>query len=210
MSGLNPFSYIDFARVQLKIENLKNEAPELSAAELAQKLIRTSSFKCSLLGVVVALPALIPGLGTAVAFIGGIIVDITVMSYLLANLILEIAAIYNRNLEVNDTLREAVWVFAMAVGSDAVGRKLSRTLVARLSSASYTNYLRKLMWLLGARITRKSVFMRIIPLLGALIAGVVNYTSSNLIGKRALNYYQNNSFDSWNGTTIEAEFKVVD
>ncbi|ACV61993.1 hypothetical protein Dtox_1107 [Desulfofarcimen acetoxidans DSM 771] len=98
----------------------------------------------------------------------------------------------------------------MAAGSDVMGRKLSRTLVARLSGAPYANYLRKLMWLLGIGIARKSVFVRIIPLLGALIAGVVNYTGSNLIGKRALKYYQNNSFDSWNVTTIEAEYKVVD
>ena len=210
MINMNPFSYIDYTKVRLKIEKLRKENPTLDSAELAQILIRSNSHKCAALGVTVALPALVPGFGTALAFIGGVIVDITVLGYLLSNLILEIAALYNRNLEVKDTLREAVWVFIMAIGSDVVGRGLSKTVVAHLSAGSYVSLLRKLFWLLGTKVTRKSVFSRIIPLIGAVVAGVVNYMTAGIIGRRALKYYQDNSVDSWRGETLDVEYEVVD
>ena len=210
MIGMNPFSYIDYKKVQLKTEKLKKDNPTLTSAELAQKLIRSSSYKCAALGVTVALPAIVPGFGTALAFIGGIVLDITVLGYLLSNLILEIASVYNRNLEAKDTLREAIWVFTMAIGSDIVGRGLSKTVVARLSAGSYITLLRKLLWILGTKVTRKSVFSRVIPLIGSVVAGVVNYTTAGLIGRRALKYYQENSVDSWDGVTLDAEYKIVD
>ena len=210
MIGMNPFSYIDYAKVRLKTEKLKKDNPTLNSAELAQILIRRNAYKCAALGVTVALPAIVPGFGTALAFIGGIVIDITVLGYLLCNLILEISALYNRNLETKDTIREAVWVFSMAIGSDIVGRGLSKTVVARLSAGTYVSLMRRLFWMLGTKVTRKSVFSRVIPLIGSVVAGVVNYTTAGLIGRRALKYYQDNSVDSWDGVTLDAEYKVVD
>ncbi|WP_066634908.1 hypothetical protein [Desulfolucanica intricata] len=208
MFRTNPFSYINLKKIENKIVKLKKRNDSLALEEMAQILIRSKAYKCFILGFIVSLPALVPGLGTVFALLGGIVVDIMVLGYLFTELILEIAALYNRNLDTKDTVREAVWVFISAVGSDIVGRGLNKSVVFSMSAASYLKLVRQLFWTLGTRVTGKSIFTRVIPLFGALISGTVNYTTARLIGNRVLKYYQSNYIDNWDGITINAEYKV--
>lgn len=98
MTGFNPFVSPQAKEIELKIKHLKQQHPDLSRRELAKIIIRKKCRQCALVGVVTALPATVPGIGTVIALFGGVATDIIFLSYLLARLVLEIAALYDRDL----------------------------------------------------------------------------------------------------------------
>ena len=204
----NPFEHVNKKDIKKRVAKLKKKNPHLSNEELCRILIRKKSRWCTTAGVVTAMPGTVPVLGTLFVVVGGTALDLIAMAYLLTELILEVAEVYNRNLDLDETSREAVWVLVSAIGSSAAGRGLSSLTVAQLSRSTFLRLVEHALLALGIRTSQKTV-LRIIPLSGMFVAGWVNYYTCNKVGSFVIKHYSENAdHDSWKGKTIDVEVAV--
>ena len=201
MLYINPFDYVNKKDVIKKVAGMKKKHSGMTGRELCDLVIRRKSRWCAASGAVTALPGAFPGLGTVLAVFGGTALDITALSYFMSEMILEMSAIYGRDLNIPAVSREALWVLVSAVGSDVAGKGLTRTVVAQMGRQAVVKLMQELLLSLGIRISQRSL-LKIIPVLGTIISGAVNYYICKKIGKVAADYYDKNSFREWEGKTI--------
>ena len=192
MFNFNPLYPPKKEKVQQKIFNLQGNYPNLPYQELAKKLISEKCFWCALVGVISAIPATLPGIGTVIALVLGMALDITLFTYLLVNLIIEIAAVYGRDLTGENYYREVFWAFLLATGTGGLGKSLSRTVVTQMPKDAFVSLAEKIFISFGLRTTIRSTLVRIIPFLGLFLAGGLNYRMAKMLGDRAIEYYEKN------------------
>ena len=206
----NPFDHVNKEDIKKRVEKLKRKNPDLKKDEICRLIIKNKSRWCAAAGAVTALPGAVPVLGTLVAVVGGTALDMTAMGFFTTEMILEIAAVYNRNLDIPGTSREAVWVLVSSVGAGAAGRGLTRLTVSQLSGRAFLRLIEQALLAMGIRATQRTV-LRIIPLIGMVIAGVVNYYTCKKVGEYVLKYYSENNYDdTWDGQTIDVSGEPVD
>jgi uncharacterized protein (DUF697 family) len=84
------------------VETLKSAADEIDAADLrehvARQIIEGYSTRSAIAGGLTSLPALLPGAGSAVAFVGGMLADMTYMLKHDVEMILCLSYLYGHNI----------------------------------------------------------------------------------------------------------------
>lgn len=201
----NPFDHVNRVDIIKRVVKLKRKKSSLSNEEIARILIKKKSRWCAAAGALTALPGAVPVLGTLVAIIAGTILDITAMGFFITEMILEVAAAYNRDLDKEGTSREAVWVLVSAVGAGAASKGLTGMTVRRLSGRAFNRLIEQALLALGIRASQRTI-LRIIPVIGMFIAGGVNLYTCKKVGDFVIKYYSENAYvDKWDGETIEAE-----
>ena len=201
----NPFDQVNKADIKKRVEKLRRKKSSLTNEEISRILIKKKSRWCAAAGALTALPGAVPVLGTLVAVIAGTVLDITAMGFFITEMILEVAAAHNRDLDKEGTSREAVWVLVSAVGSGAASKGLTGLTVRRLSSQAFNRLIEQALLALGIRASQRTI-LRIIPVIGMFIAGGVNIYTCNKVGDYVIKYYSENAYvDKWDGETIEAE-----
>ncbi|MEW6425563.1 MAG: hypothetical protein AB1523_12645 [Bacillota bacterium] len=211
MRGFNPFNAPPAREIQGKIKRLKQRHPNLSRPELAGLIIQERAWQCALAGALTAVPAIIPGVGTLIALFGGVAADIMLLTYLLSRIVLEIAALYGRDLTGPGYQKEAFFAFILAAGAGSAGSSLSRAVVAQLSKEAFSALVERLLISLGVRTTARSTILRLIPLAGLFLAGGINYWLGKTVGRRALNYYEGHpALTDQDGRTVDAEYSFGD
>jgi len=204
----NPFDHINKKDIKKRIQKLKKKRSNLSYEELCGLLIKKKSRLCALAGGTTALPGIVPGVGTLVAVVGGTLLDMTAMAFFITELILEVAAVYDRDLDESGTSREAVWVLVSSVGAGAAGSGLTNFTISQLTSNAFKRLVEQALVALGIRASQRS-FLRIIPLVGMFIAGGVNYYTCQKVGSFVSKYYSENGYaDTWDGQTLDVEVEV--
>ncbi len=207
---LNPFAMVNKEEVYKKVERMRRQYPHLSERELCDLIIAEKSRLCGLTGALTALPATFPVIGTAVTLIGGTAVDMAAVSYFMAQMVLEMSAVYGRDLNLPGVSREAVWVMASAVGADVANKTVSKAAVRQMGNQAFVRLVQELLKTLGIRATQRTV-LRIIPLLGAVISGTINYFICRRVGRIAADYYARNSWTGHDGEgAIDVEGEVVE
>lgn len=181
---------------------MRKKHPVMSNRDMCDLVIKNKAYWCAASGAVTALPGAFPGLGTLVAVFGGTAMDMTAVCYFMSEMILEMSAIYGRDLNIPAASREALWVFVSAAGSDAVGKGLTKAAVKQMGRQAFVKLLYELLLSLGIRVSQRSI-LKIIPVLGTIISGTVNYYICRKIGRLAADYYEKNNFQDWEGTTID-------
>ncbi|HAG11133.1 MAG TPA: hypothetical protein DCK76_07090 [Desulfotomaculum sp.] len=194
MLGFNPFVSPRADQIRQKINSLKQNHPDLSNREIAGIITSEKCLKCALVGIITALPALVPGAGSLISLLGGAAIDILLFTYLLATMVVEIAAVFDRDLTGRAFQKEAFWAFLIATGTGSAGSKISQSVVAALTKETLNEMTERALISLGVRSTARVGLIRIIPFLGLLFTGGINYWVSKAIGKRALIYYENRNF----------------
>lgn len=203
----NPLRFIDPAGVEKRVRNLKLDNPGLTNRELCKLVIRERSIVCAASGALTTLPAVFPVIGTLTTLVGGIAVDVSLVACFMMRMVMEIAVIYGRNLTRQGVSREILWVFASAAGADAVSKTVSRISVSQMSNQVMVKMIQQVLLSLGIRSTPR-VAVRIIPLVGAGIAGFINYSICNKVGRWVSNYYDSCSGEDWKETIdINGEVK---
>lgn len=203
----DPFDHINKKDIKKRIKKLKKKK-NLSNEELCRLLIKKKSRWCALAGGATALPGTVPVLGTLVAVIGGTLLDMSAMAFFITELILEMAEVYDRDLDRSGTSREAIWVLVTSVGAGAAGRGLTRLTVGQLSGLAFKNLLEQALLALGIRASQRTI-LRIIPFIGMFIAGGVNYYTCQKVGNFVAKYYAENAYvETWDGETIDVEAEV--
>ncbi|MFA4885004.1 MAG: hypothetical protein WC601_04400 [Desulfotomaculaceae bacterium] len=201
----NPFDHMNKKDIKKRVDKIRKKKKNLSTEEICRMMIKKKCRWCAAAGALTALPGAVPVLGTVVAIIGGTLLDMTAMGYFITEMILEIAALHNRDIDTEGTSREAVWVLVSSVGAGAAGRGLTGLTVRRLSGQAFNRLIEQALLALGIRASQRTI-LRIIPFIGMFIAGSVNYYICRKVGEFVMRYYAENSYtDKWDGDTIDVE-----
>lgn len=199
---VNPFDFVNEVAAAGRVARLRKTHPEMTRRQMSDVIISKKSRCCAFSGAVTALPGMLPGVGTVLTLLGGTAFDLVALMYFMSEMIMEMALLYDRDFRKQDAAREAVWVFMSAVGTDAVSKNVSKFTVRQMGRQAFVKFTQDLLISMGIRISQRSV-VKIIPLLGAVVSGTVNYFMCRKVGGLVADYYDKNSPEDWGGVTID-------
>jgi uncharacterized protein (DUF697 family) len=170
------FEEINTDKLQAEIEALKASAPDYQAREHAQTLARRTAIRCAAAGAMTGLPSGLLALGTLGA-------DLAYLVYQQFRLILGIATIYGYEPSQRERFTEALSCLAYSSGV-GIGKQGIATM---LESASIEGGM--VAEKIGTRFARDRM-AKIIPFVGAISGGALNYFSVRAVGRAAIRYYE--------------------
>lgn len=170
------FEEIDTDKLRREVESLKADSPEFEPAEHARVLIRRTAIRCAAAGAVTGLPSGLVAIGTLGA-------DLAYLIYQQFRLILGVATIYGHEPTHRERFNEALscLVYGSGVGIGKQG------IAAALGSATVEG------GMVAERIGEKFVrerLAKVIPFVGALSGGALNYLAVKAVGRTAVKYYE--------------------
>ena len=199
-----------FADVRREIEALKWANPGMDTQKLAGAFRSSIRRKYTSVGVVSALPGVIPGLGTAAQIAveaGSISADVLLMLRWMASLTYGTGLIYGQDTEAEFDDRFTVvlglWSgvvvpekAAIAIGEKITVNHFDKHITDRIRNRMNQKIGRKLITKYGSK--RGGVALgTLIPFgIGAAVGGIFNYTTMSRFGKAAEGYFKdtNNSY----------------
>ena len=170
------FEDINTEKIQTEIEEMKAAAPGYRPVRHARALARRTAIRCAAAGAVTGLP------GGALA-IGALGADLAYLVYQQFRLILGIAAIYGHAPTAGERFSEALSCLAYSSGV-GIGKQGIATV---LSSATVEGGV--VAERIGARMARERL-ARIVPIVGAVSGGALNYVSVRAVASSAIRYYE--------------------
>ena len=170
------FEEIDTDKIRRDVETLKASAPGYAEADHANMLVRRTAIRCAAAGAVTGLPS-------GLLAIGSLGADLAYLMYQQFRLIIGIATIYGHEPSHRERFSEAVSCLAFASGV-GVGKQGIATV---LESAAIEGGL--VAEKIGSRFVRERL-AKVIPFVGALSGGALNFVSVRAVGKTAIRYYE--------------------
>lgn len=164
------FEEIDTDKLRREVDALRDAAPDFLARQHARTLARRTAIRCAAAGAVTGLPLGIAAIGTLGA-------DLAYLIYQQFRLILGIAAIYGQDLTARERFQEALSCVAYATGVGA-----GKQGIALLGTASIVEKI-------SARALREQL-TKLIPIVGAVSGGALNYVSVHAVSRAAIRYYE--------------------
>jgi len=153
-------------RIARSTREVRSRKPRADPVELAWLRTRARARRTAAIGAVTTMPAVLPGLGTALAALG-LVADWRFVAEQQRDLVLEIAALLD--VPLNDPTGR-VRALYLASAASAFGASMAGDAVARV---------------LARHVARRSV-ARIVPGAGALVAGALNYIGTVTLGRLAI------------------------
>ena len=170
------FEEIDTDRIRKEVEELRQTFPDTASSEYAHKLARRTAIRCAAAGAVTGIPG-------GLAAIGALGADLAYLVYQQFRLILGVATIYGHEPSSRERFNEALQCLAWASG---VGMS-KQGIATMLESASAEGGI--VAEKIGSRIARDQI-ARVIPIVGAVTAGVLNWAAVMATGRNAIRYYE--------------------
>jgi hypothetical protein len=164
---------VDIQAATERVNALKKKYPQATPQELAQKLIRDKCQRTGTVGAVTSGAGLIPGIGTAAALTLGVAADIGATFRLQAELVLEIAALYNYPLTNAEKQQLVLLITGLSAGTSALARKAGQMLAVELTE----------------KLAEKAV-LKALPVVGVIASAGTNALSTYVIGQRADAYFR--------------------
>lgn len=170
------FEEIDTEKIRRDVETLKANAPGFEPLDHANMLIRRTAIRCAAAGAVTGLPS-------GLIAIGSLGADLAYLMYQQFRLIIGIAVIYGHEPSHRERFHEAISCLAYASGV-GIGKQGIATLfeTATLEGGVVAEKI-------GARFMRERI-TKVIPFVGALSGGALNFVSVRAVGKTAVRYYE--------------------
>ncbi len=194
-----------FTTVEEEVAQLRHENPYLAPKALAGLYLKDIRRKYTSVGVVTALPGVIPGLGTvaqAAIEAGAVSADVLFMLRWMASLCYGTALIYNRDIkhdfENEFTVVLGIWagVVEVAKAGASQGQMISlnhfdKHITDRIRNRMNQKIGRKLVTKYGSK--RGGVALgTLVPFgIGAVVGGTFNYFTIDRFGKAAIDYFAN-------------------
>ncbi|HSL70244.1 MAG TPA: hypothetical protein VK864_08365, partial [Longimicrobiales bacterium] len=156
-------------RIEETAARLIARSAEHDPVALAWERTRERARRTAAIGAVTTVPALVPGIGTALAALG-LVADWRYVAEQQRDLVLEIAALFGAWPDDPTTQARSLFLVASAsaFASPAAGRYVSR--------------------ILAKQVARRSV-ARLLPGAGAAVAGALNYIATISIGRAAIDHF---------------------
>lgn len=170
-------SDVDIEAATKKVAALREQYPNASPQELSQRLIREKCRKTGAVGAVTSGAGLIPGIGTAAALTLGTAADIGATFKLQAELVLEIAAVYDYPLSDEEKQRIVLTITGLSAGTTAVARRAGQAVTLKASEK------------VAGKALEKS-FFKALPVVGVMASAGTNVLTSYIIGYRADAYFR--------------------
>ena len=170
-------SDVDLETAEKRVQELRQKYPNASPAELSQKLISGKSRRTGTVGAATSGAGLIPGLGTAAAVTLGVAADVGMTFKLQAELVLEIAAVYDYPLTENEKQQLVMFITGLSAGTTALSRKAGETVAIKVGEK------------LATRSAQKA-FTKALPVVGVIASAGTNVLSTYIIGQRADAYFR--------------------
>lgn len=170
------FEEIDTDKIRKEVTELKIGAPNYSPARQARTLARRAAIRCAAAGAVTGLP-----LGPIA--IGALGADLAYLMYQQFRMILGIATLYGHEPSSRQRFAEALSCLAFASGV-GIGKQGIATI---LGSATIGGGM--IAEKIGVRLTRERL-ARLIPFVGAISGGALNYVSVYAVARSAIRYYE--------------------
>jgi hypothetical protein len=168
------FEEIDAEKIRREIDKLKSEAPDFQSADHAKRLIRRTAIRCAAAGAVTGLPSGLLAVGTLGA-------DLAYLLFQQFRLIVGIAAIYGHEPSKRERFHEALSCLAYASGV-GLGKQGIATVLESFEGGAIAEKI-------GSRFLRERL-AKVIPFVGALSGGVLNFLSVRSVGRAAVRYYE--------------------
>jgi hypothetical protein len=170
------FEEIDTDRIRKEVDELRATWPDTAASDYAHKLARRTAIRCAAAGAVTGIPA-------GLAAIGALGADLAYLVYQQFRLILGIATIYGHEPSSRERFSEALQCLAWASGV-GVGKQGIATMLESASAEGGIVFEK-----IGTRFARERI-ARIIPVVGAVSAGVLNWAAVHATARAAIRYYE--------------------
>lgn len=170
------FEEIDTDKIRRDVDALKASAPGFEPEVHAKMLVRRTAIRCAAAGAVTGLPSGLLAIGTLGA-------DLAYLMYQQFRLILGIATLYGQEPSHRERFNEALSCLAFASGV-GIGKQGIATV---LGSAAIEGGL--VAEKIGTRFVRERL-ARVIPFVGALSGGALNFVSVRAVGRTAIRYYE--------------------
>ncbi|NKQ34765.1 MAG: DUF697 domain-containing protein [Chloroflexi bacterium] len=155
-----------------KVTEVQAALPDATVDEWVNRLIMDKVKQTAVIGATTSGTMLIPGIGTLTALTVGMAADFSMTFKAQAELVLEIAAVYGRELTPEEKRRVVLLVTGLSAGTTAVaqraGGRISRKITARITSKYVTKAL---------------------PVVGIAASAATNSVMTWTIGKRAQAYF---------------------
>lgn len=169
---VNAINSADLEAAAKQVALMRERFPNATTEELADQLIRRKCLQAGSVGAVTSGAAIIPGLGTFTSLTFGVAADIGITFKLQAELVLEMAQLYEHELTEGEKRTLILTVTGISSGGNQVFSKVGQQLAKKAT----------------AELTRKSV-TKAIPFLGVAASGGVNMATTYYIGQRAKAYF---------------------
>jgi uncharacterized protein (DUF697 family) len=170
------FEEIDSEKIRREIAVLKASTPDFQPLDQAKVLVRRTAIRCAAAGAVTGLPS-------GLLAIGSLGADLAYLVFQQFRLIVGIATIYGHEPSHRERFKEALACLAYASGV-GLGKQGIATV---LESATMEGGI--VAEKIGARFVRERL-AKVIPLVGALSGGVLNFMSVRAVGRAATRYYE--------------------
>lgn len=170
---INQVNDADPQAAQERVSGLRQKYAEASDDDLAEVTIRDKCFRAGSIGVVTSGAGIVPGVGTIATLTFGVAADVSLTFKLHAELVLEMAAIYDYELTPNEKRTAILAVTGISAGSDKMLQMAGESIAKEAME----------------RLARKSM-AEAIPFLGVAVAGGTNILTTYLIGRRAQAYFR--------------------
>jgi hypothetical protein len=170
------FEEIDTEKIRHEVSTLKKSAPDFEPIDHARTLVRRTAIRCAAAGAMSGLPSGLIALGTLGA-------DLVYLMFQQFRLIIGIAAIYGHDASHRQRFGEALSCLAYASGV-GIGKQGIATVLesATMEGGAVAERI-------GARFMRERL-AKIVPFVGALSGGALNYMSVRAAGNAAIRYYE--------------------
>ncbi len=170
-------SEVDIEAAEKRVAVLRQQHPSDDPVALAQRLIRDKCQRTGTVGAVTSGAGLVPGLGTAAAVSLGVAADIGATFKLQAELVLEIAAVYDHPLTEDEKQRIVLLITGISAGTTTLTRKAGQNIAVKIGER------------LAARSAEKA-FVKALPVVGVIASAGTNVLSTYIIGQRADAYFR--------------------
>jgi EcsC family protein len=170
------FEEIDTEKIRRDVEALTANAPDFHPVDHANVLVRRTAIRCAAAGAVTGLPS-------GLLAIGSLGADLAYLVYQQFRLIVGIAAIYGHEPSHRERFTEALSCLAYASGV-GIGKQGIATV---LESATIEGGV--VAEKIGVRFARERL-AKVVPFVGALSGGALNFMSVRAVGRTAIRYYE--------------------
>jgi len=168
------FEEIDSEKIRRDVAALKAGAPGFEPADYATMLVRRTALRCAAAGAVTGLPS-------GLLAIGSLGADLAYLIFQQFRLIVGIAAIYGHEPSQRERFHEALSCLAYASGV-GIGKQGIAVALESFEAGAVAEKI-------GARFMRARL-AKIVPFVGALTGGALNYMSVRAVGRAAIRYYE--------------------
>jgi hypothetical protein len=170
------FEEIDTDKLRRDVTALKSKTPDFQPVDQAKVLVRRTAIRCAAAGAVTGLPSGLLALGSLGA-------DLAYLIFQQFRLIVGIATIYGHEPSQRERFGEAMSCLAYASGVGLGKQGIATVLESATAEGGIVAEK------IGTRFMRQRL-AKVVPFIGALSGGALNFMSVRAVGRAAIRYYE--------------------